>query len=183
MTIGERIRKIRKELNLTQQEFASRIGMKRNSIAQIEIGRNTSDQTIFSICREFNVNELWLKTGNGSMFNPEPKSALDILVDQYNLTDAALALIKRFIKLKPEHQDIVAKFISELATDFGNLAVPESSNEITVEEAEAAYIKSHSRNVRKTASPALNIIDGNTGKRVKLTSCFTEYNRTHEASP
>ena len=100
MTIGERIRKIRKELNLTQQEFASRIGMKRNSIAQIEIGRNTSDQTIFSICREFNVNELWLKTGNGSMFNPEPKSALDILVDQYNLTDAALALIKRFIKLK-----------------------------------------------------------------------------------
>ena len=111
-----------------------------------------------------------------------PKSSTSEPSDSV-LTDAALALIKRFIKLKPEHQDIVAKFISELATDFGNLAVPESSNEITVEEAEAAYIKSHSRNVRKTASPALNIIDGNTGKKVKLTSCFTEYNRTHEASP
>ena len=52
----ERIRKLRKTLELTQQEFGKRIGMKRNSIALIEGGRNTSEQTIFAICREFNVN-------------------------------------------------------------------------------------------------------------------------------
>lgn len=164
LTIGERIRKIRKVLNLTQQEFANRIGMKRNSIAQIEIGRNTSDQTIFSICREFNINEIWLKTGNGSMFNPEPESALDILANQYNLTDAALVLIKRFIKLKPEHQNTVATFISELATDFGNLTVLESSSEITIEEAETAYIKSISEHARKKALSPSNIT-GENGKR------------------
>ena len=68
MTLGERIKKVRKNLDLTQQEFADRIGMKRNSIAQVETGRNTSDQTITSICREFNVNEVWLRTGEGEIF-------------------------------------------------------------------------------------------------------------------
>lgn len=70
MTIGERIKTLRKKLDLTQKMFADRIGMKRNSIAQIELGRNTSEQTIFSICREFNVNEDWLRNGNGDMFLP-----------------------------------------------------------------------------------------------------------------
>lgn len=71
--MNERIRKIRKALDLTQQEFAERIGMKRNSIALIESGRNTSEQTIFAICREFNVNEEWLRTGEGEMFRILPE--------------------------------------------------------------------------------------------------------------
>ena len=66
--MNERIKKVRKSLELTQQEFAERIGMKRNSIALIENGRNTSDQTVFAICREFNVNEEWLRNGQGEMF-------------------------------------------------------------------------------------------------------------------
>lgn len=74
--LGERIKKVRKALDLTQESFASRLGMKRNSIAQVETGRNTSDQTIFSICREFNVNEQWLRTGEGEMFN-QPQSRKD----------------------------------------------------------------------------------------------------------
>lgn len=65
----DRIKKIRKELDLTQQAFADKIGMKRNTIAQYEMGRTIpSDAIIFSICREFNVSEEWLRTGNGEMF-------------------------------------------------------------------------------------------------------------------
>lgn len=67
--MNERIKQLRKALDLTQQEFADRIGMKRNSIANYEIGRNTPiDAVIVSICREFNVNEEWLRTGEGEMF-------------------------------------------------------------------------------------------------------------------
>ena len=67
--MNERIRKLRKLLNLTQQEFADRIGTKRNTIANYETGRNTPiDAIIVSICREYNVNETWLKTGEGEMF-------------------------------------------------------------------------------------------------------------------
>lgn len=65
----DRIKKIRKELDLTQQEFATRIGIKRNSLANYETGRNTPmDAIITSICREFSVNEEWLRTGKGEMF-------------------------------------------------------------------------------------------------------------------
>lgn len=66
----DRIKKIRKELDLTQQEFADKIGIKRNSLANYETGRNTPmDAIVTSICREFNVNEEWLRTGKGEMFN------------------------------------------------------------------------------------------------------------------
>ncbi len=65
----DRIKKIRKELDLTQQKFADRIGVKRNTVGQWECGINPlTDQTISSICREFNVNENWLRTGKGEMF-------------------------------------------------------------------------------------------------------------------
>lgn len=67
--MNERLKKLRRELGLTQQEFADKIGVKRNSLANYETGRNTPiDAIIVSICREFNVNEDWLRTGEGDMF-------------------------------------------------------------------------------------------------------------------
>lgn len=66
----DRIKQLRKALELTQQEFADKIGVKRNSFANYETGRNTPiDAIIVSMCREFNVNEEWLRTGKGEMFN------------------------------------------------------------------------------------------------------------------
>lgn len=69
--MDERLKKLRKMLDMTQQEFADKVGIKRNTIAQYEIGRNIPiDAVIISICREFNVNEEWLRTGKGEMFLP-----------------------------------------------------------------------------------------------------------------
>ena len=65
----DRIKKIRKELDLTQQKFADKLGVQRNTIAMYEMGRTLpSDAIMRSICREFNVNENWLRTGQGEMF-------------------------------------------------------------------------------------------------------------------
>lgn len=65
----DRIKKIRKELDLTQQKFAEKIGVKQNTVAQYEMGRNIPiDSVISLICREFNVNEQWLCDGAGEMF-------------------------------------------------------------------------------------------------------------------
>lgn len=67
--MNERIKKIRKALDLTQQKFADQLGVKRNTVGQWECGINAvTDQVINSICREFNVNENWLRTGEGEMF-------------------------------------------------------------------------------------------------------------------
>lgn len=67
--LNERLKKIRKSLDLTQQAFADRIGIARGNIGAYEVGKNTpSDAVISLICREFNVNENWLRTGEGEMF-------------------------------------------------------------------------------------------------------------------
>lgn len=70
--MNERIKKLRKALGLTQQEFANKIGIKRNSLANYETGRNIPlDAILLSICREFNASEDWLRNGSGNMFKSE----------------------------------------------------------------------------------------------------------------
>lgn len=65
----DRIKKVRKALGLTQQDFAKRIGSVQNTITGYETGRREpSNQVVALICREFNVSETWLRTGEGEMF-------------------------------------------------------------------------------------------------------------------
>lgn len=65
----DRIKKIRKELDLTQQDFAMRIGTTANVLTNYETGRrNPSSSVINNICKTFNVNETWLREGTGEMF-------------------------------------------------------------------------------------------------------------------
>lgn len=74
--MNERIKKLRRTLDLTQQEFADRLGIKRGGISNYEIGRNEpADSVVSLICREFNVNEEWLRNGTGEMFLPVDRNA------------------------------------------------------------------------------------------------------------
>ena len=71
----DRFKELRKELNVTKQEFADKLKISRNFVAQIEMGSKVpSDRTIDDVCREFNVNEEWLRSGTGEMFQPENKN-------------------------------------------------------------------------------------------------------------
>lgn len=89
--MNERIKELRKRLNLTQQEFADRLSIKRGAVANYEVGRNTpSDSVIALICREFNVSERWLREGEGEMFLPQ------------NDTDELMALAGRFLGSEPK---------------------------------------------------------------------------------
>lgn len=69
MTQGERIREVRKALGLTLEKFGEKIGMKKNSVSQLENGKNSvTEQVVKAICREYNVDYMWLTTGEGEMF-------------------------------------------------------------------------------------------------------------------
>ena len=73
--MNERIKELRKALGLTQQKFADKIGVKQNTVAQYEIGRNQPIDTVIAlICREFNVNEDWLRYGEGEMFRQQSRN-------------------------------------------------------------------------------------------------------------
>ena len=75
-----RIKALRKSQKLTQTEFGARIGIKGTTVTGYESGNRTpSDAMILSICREFNVSELWLRTGEGEMFMPLPDASIDSL--------------------------------------------------------------------------------------------------------
>ena len=121
--MNERIRKLRKSLDLTQVEFGRRIGMKQNTIALIEGGRNTSDQTIFAICREFHVREEWLRTGEGEMFAPDVHDEFKALAARYpNLTHESLVFIEKLIGLSKDDQDVIMNFLREVVEGFGQEA-------------------------------------------------------------
>lgn len=116
--IGERIKELRKALSLTQTAFGERIGLKQNSVALIEAGRATSDQTIFAICREFRVNEEWLRTGAGEMFVPTPASIVDELAEEYHLCPEAQAMVEKFITLDPAAQLAVFDYMCAVVDEI-----------------------------------------------------------------
>lgn len=69
MTQGERVKELRKTLGLTLEKFGSKLGVQKSAISKIEKGENNlTDANIKSICREFNVDYMWLTTGEGEMF-------------------------------------------------------------------------------------------------------------------
>ncbi len=96
--MNERIKKIRKDLGLNQKDFGEKIKIVRSSVAKIETGENNpSEQTIDLICRVFNVNEKWLRTGEGSVY----KEKLSIAEYLENITDEDY-LIKDIIEVYME---------------------------------------------------------------------------------
>lgn len=111
----ERIKAIRKALDMTQQEFANRLGIKRNSVAGYEIGRSIPmDAILISICREFDVNEKWLRTGEGEMFIQVPEDdeiaalVYDLLEPDGNeFYEIILETMQAFNDLSPNSQKAI----------------------------------------------------------------------------
>lgn len=88
MTRGERVRMARKTLGLTLEKFGAKIGLKKSSLSQVETGVNDlTESNIKAICREFNIDEKWLRDGVGSMFIESETFSLDEFAAQHNATD------------------------------------------------------------------------------------------------
>ena len=98
--MNERLKKLRKTLDLTQQEFADRIGIARGNIGAYEVGKNApSDAVISLICREFNVNEDWLRAGTGDMFLPMDRNADIARLTKLLLDEESDSFKNRFISM------------------------------------------------------------------------------------
>lgn len=120
MTIGERIKILRKEKNLSMEDFGATIGMGKSAVSRIENGVNgTTDQTIRSICREFGVNEHWLRTGEGEMFEQTRASVLDRLAAEYSLDKEQVSVIESFLDLSPQER---TAFLTCMRKVFGSPA-------------------------------------------------------------
>lgn len=98
--MNERIKKLRKTLGLTQQEFADRLGTTRNNIAGYEIDRRSPSSSVISlICREFGVSEEWLRTGEGEMFAPEAEDAVGRLCTELHADELETEIIRAYFRI------------------------------------------------------------------------------------
>lgn len=120
MEFNERLKLVRKKLGLTQQEFANKLGIKRGTIANYEIGRNTPiDAVIALICREFNINEVWLRTGEGceeNIFNKVDESnhyLLSLRKLSATNNETAQRIVNAIAESSPEELMIVEKFMKK----------------------------------------------------------------------
>lgn len=122
MEMNERLRKLRRELDMTQKRFAEKLGIKQNTVATYELGRIVpSDSVIRLICSEFNVREEWLRTGSGDMFSDKGSSLSSELKERFRLSDGAALLIEKFIKLKDSDREAVVNFLIDAAQDLAAL--------------------------------------------------------------
>lgn len=113
--LNNRIKEIRKKMKLTQDEFGKRLGISNTAISKIEKGENNvSEQNIISICREFDVNEEWLRNGIGDIFMQKTRNQIitDFLGDLIKEDDT---FKKRFIeslaKLDEHEWDVLKKVV------------------------------------------------------------------------
>lgn len=108
----ERIKQLRKYLGLNQENFGLKIGLTRSAICNYENGsRALTEQTIMSICREYNVSRVWLTEGVGDMFTSLPETVLDELALQFELADSEKDLVADFCKLPKEQRSAVIAFL------------------------------------------------------------------------
>ena len=145
--MNNRIKKLRKALDLTQQEFSNRIGCSRNLVANYEIGnRNPSSSVINNICKTFNVNEEWLRTGEGEMFAQrseadELAAAVERLITGES-ADFKRRLVSALSTLKDEHWLLLEQKLKEIVgTQDATPVVSKPTASVPVIAAELAELK------------------------------------------
>lgn len=120
-SIGERIKHLRKEiLNKTQKDFGFQIGLKPNSVSDIESGKNNpTEQTIKAICREFNISYLWITEGVepiSESLDVDSMARIDNIMVGEN--EFAKNLFREFSKLEQSEWEILEHLIKNLAKEL-----------------------------------------------------------------
>lgn len=114
--MNERLQKLRKALNMSQTAFGKRVGLKQSTITGYETGnRIPLDSVILLICKEFNVNETWLRDGKGEMFLPigdEVSLLSDVSIP---IHDLILDIVTSFNELDDNEKTVICDYVSTVA--------------------------------------------------------------------
>lgn len=115
MTLGERIKLLRKELKLSQEEFGDKLGVRKTAISRWENEINSLTETMAkSICREFNVDYFWLTEGFGEMFMHFDEVIIQELTEMYSLDETEKAIVLAFLESDKETRTHIKKFVNNL---------------------------------------------------------------------
>ena len=147
--MNNRFKQIREKLNLSQEEMGEAIGITRSGISNIESGkRSVSERHIKLLRSAYNINEHWLRTGEGEMFNPT-NTSLDALAEAHNINGLTRAIIEGLITMKPEHQAAFIDLINNVAARVRN-----AEYEQVTPETVAAIIAAKAQDIQEPAEPS-----------------------------
>ena len=119
--MNNRIKLVRKNEGLTLEKFGERLGITAPSCSNIEKGKtNPSDQTIRSICREFNVSEHWLRTGEGEMYNAvDEDEEISNIMTAISANDPVMVrILKAYWHLTPDERRAFQHFVDNVVEEY-----------------------------------------------------------------
>ena len=128
--MNNRLKELRSHLNMSLEDFGTALGVTRAAVSRWENGeRGISNQAILSICREFNVSERWLRTGEGEMFEQTRETVLDRLAAEYSLDKEQVSVIENFLDLSPQER---TAFLAYMRKVFGPAAAQQPPRRVDV---------------------------------------------------
>ena len=128
--ISTRIKELRRALNMTQTEFSKALGLTQGHMTSIENGkRNITGRTVMSICRTYNVNEEWLRNGEGDMFSVAGKNSLKLLVKEYHLDKNEALMLEAFLEMSPKQRRVFTGFLEQWAMKVADNSQEDSASE------------------------------------------------------
>lgn len=135
MTIGERVKIIRKENGLTMDKFGERVGVTKVAISRIESGvNNLTPQMAKAIAREFRVSEEWLKTGEGDMRPATSSSTAAGIAEVLGLGEWGTSILEQYMALSPEERKLFLATVRKLLSSI----IP-AERTMEIEEKVASY--------------------------------------------
>lgn len=115
MTLGERIKFIRKDLKMTQESFGVSLGVSRDVINNMERNRvDTKEYMLRLICKIHKVNYFWLTEEKGDIYIGPPDILMEDVIEEYKLDDLDCEIVKEYIKLPPEKRKVIKDLIKNV---------------------------------------------------------------------
>lgn len=119
--MNNRLKELRKNLNLTMEKFGEKIGIKKNTVSQLESGKNNiTESAVKLICSTFNVNETWLRTGEGEMFNETSSVNFEEYAKQKNMSEIEKEIIINYLDLDVETRKKIIEMLKKSFNKFSN---------------------------------------------------------------
>ncbi len=119
MTINERVKYIRNSINLTQEEFGEKLTVAQTYLSQIENGdRDVTEKILKLICLQYNVNENWLRTGEGEIFNKERENKISELLNEYDLGIYGKKILEIYLSLDINQKKVINDFLKKFVDEF-----------------------------------------------------------------
>jgi transcriptional regulator with XRE-family HTH domain len=138
--MNERLKAVRKALKLSQAEFGGRIGVQNNTISRLESGeRNFTDQMILSLCKEYAINEEWLRTGVGEMFKSTENPVIKQLAAEYHMSEKERLLFETAVETYFSLPELYRRVVADSLATYLNIYIAAKEKDKSILDAESTH--------------------------------------------